>query len=210
MECFTRIEPTQRRETVGPTLVALAGYDRAVATAPGQAAIEAVARPLEFAARDDFARADRVVDLEKSVVASASAAAEAAIPKPAKDALRAVRDAFAQPLSAAELRPAIEKALTMQSRRSRMDPNACRDSGRSGPRHSRSARSAMCATCSFTSRRATTIAARWLRLATSRSDGAPPSWAGCWVVAMAPGAAVVDGAGACSRRLWAMTRARST
>ena len=98
-------------EAVGPALVALAGYDRAVATAPGQVAIEAVARPLEFAARDDFAHVDRVKDLEKSVSESARVAAEAAIPKPAKDALRAVRDAFAKPLSAAELRPAIEKAL---------------------------------------------------------------------------------------------------
>jgi ATP-dependent DNA helicase RecG len=83
----------------------------AVATPPGQRAIEAVRRPLEFAARDDFAQLDRVKDLEHSVAVAARAATEAAIPREAKQALRAVRDAFAKPLDPEARRPAVEKAL---------------------------------------------------------------------------------------------------
>jgi ATP-dependent DNA helicase RecG len=78
---------------------------------PGQLAIEAVRRPLEFAARDDFAHLDRVVDLEKSVSTAAAAAAAAALPPDARKRLRAVRDAFAAPLPPERRRPAVERAL---------------------------------------------------------------------------------------------------
>ncbi|MGH0028347.1 MAG: ATP-dependent DNA helicase RecG [Myxococcota bacterium] len=78
---------------------------------PGELAIEAVRRPLAFAARDDFAHLDRVVDLEKSVSSAADAASRAALPPEARKRLRAVRDAFAAPLDAAARRPAVERAL---------------------------------------------------------------------------------------------------
>ena len=45
---------------------------------PFQRALEAVLRPLEFAAADDFARLDRVSGLQASVVNAARAAAELA------------------------------------------------------------------------------------------------------------------------------------
>jgi ATP-dependent DNA helicase RecG len=82
-----------------------------VATSPGEAAIEAVARPLHFAARDDFAHVDRVRDLEASVVAAARAALDRSLPRETKTVLRGVRDAFAKPLEGNALRGAIETAL---------------------------------------------------------------------------------------------------
>ena len=82
-----------------------------MAASPGEAAIEAVARPLEFAARDDFAHVDRVRDLEASVVAAARSALDAALPREAKTLLRSVRDAFAKPLEGDALRRAVETAL---------------------------------------------------------------------------------------------------
>ena len=80
---------------------------------PGQAAIEAVRRPLVFAARDDFAHLEKVLDLEKSVAAAAGIAEHTAIPAEARKALRAVRDAFAAPLEAAARRKAVERALAL-------------------------------------------------------------------------------------------------
>ena len=82
-----------------------------VAPSPAELAVSAVQRPLEFAARDDFAHLDRVRDLESSVVASADRALELSIPRDLVAALRAVRDAFAAPLEDAQRRRTIERAL---------------------------------------------------------------------------------------------------
>jgi len=64
-----------------------------------QSAIAAVLRPLEFAARDDFATLDRVRDLEPTVSAAAERAASLAIPLEAKRELMRIAKAFS---SAAE------------------------------------------------------------------------------------------------------------
>jgi ATP-dependent DNA helicase RecG len=82
-----------------------------VAASPGQLAIEGVLRPLQFAARDDFARLARVKDFAASVEEAAASALELALPRELKQALRFVRVAFAGGPEAAELRAAIEAAL---------------------------------------------------------------------------------------------------
>jgi ATP-dependent DNA helicase RecG len=82
-----------------------------VEVSPGQAAIEAVIRPLEFAARDGFAKLDRVRDLEATVAAAARRALGLALPREVAGALREVRDAFKSPLAEDARRPAIERAL---------------------------------------------------------------------------------------------------
>ncbi len=64
-----------------------------------QSAITAVLRPLDFAARDDFAKIDRVRDLDRTVSVAAEHAAELAIPQEAKDALKQIARSFS---SAAE------------------------------------------------------------------------------------------------------------
>jgi ATP-dependent DNA helicase RecG len=78
---------------------------------PFQAALEAVLRPLGFAAREGFAHLDRVQDLEATVARAAAAARELAIPRAARDALRRVEEAFAAPLEPGELRRRVEAAL---------------------------------------------------------------------------------------------------
>ncbi len=78
---------------------------------PGLEALEALLRPLRFAARDDFAHAERVLDLERSVHAAAEQALRAALPRALRSALRAVSDSFAQPLEAAARRAATPRAL---------------------------------------------------------------------------------------------------
>jgi ATP-dependent DNA helicase RecG len=59
-----------------------------------QSAVIAVLRPLEFAARDDFSKLDRVRDLEQTVSIAAERAADLAIPKEAKDALKRIANSF--------------------------------------------------------------------------------------------------------------------
>ena len=81
-----------------------------MAASPGLEALEAVLRPLEFAARDDYAHADRVQNLERSVHAAAEAALGLALPRELKKVLVGVRDAFAKPLDVAKRRAAIERA----------------------------------------------------------------------------------------------------
>jgi ATP-dependent DNA helicase RecG len=78
---------------------------------PARASIEAVVRPLAFAARDDFAHADRVHGLEASVEEAASRAASGAVPPELRKALREVRDAFRSELDAEARRRAVERAL---------------------------------------------------------------------------------------------------
>lgn len=82
-----------------------------MASSPGQQAIEAVLRPLQFAARDGFAQLARVRDLEQSVHRAALAALECALPRELKKAVRGVRDAFSRPIPDADRRGEIEKAL---------------------------------------------------------------------------------------------------
>jgi ATP-dependent DNA helicase RecG len=83
-----------------------------VASSPAEQAIDAVLRPLEFAARDDFAHLDRVRDFEAGVLAAAERALELSIPRELATALRAVRDAFEAPLAADARRREIERART--------------------------------------------------------------------------------------------------
>jgi ATP-dependent DNA helicase RecG len=78
---------------------------------PFQAALDAVLRPLEFAARDGFAHLERVQDLERSVARAAARARALAIPADAREALRQVEEAFPGPLEAAERRRRVERAL---------------------------------------------------------------------------------------------------
>jgi len=59
-----------------------------------ESAIAAVLRPLEFAARDDFAKLDRVRDLEQTVSAAAQRAAALAIPTVAKETLQRIAASF--------------------------------------------------------------------------------------------------------------------
>jgi ATP-dependent DNA helicase RecG len=71
---------------------------------PFAAALEALAAPLEFAAKDDFVRADRVRDFEPSVTTAAERALALAIPPEARRLLEAVRARFAAPLADSEVR----------------------------------------------------------------------------------------------------------
>ncbi len=73
---------------------------------PLAAALHAVAAPLEFAAKDDFARAERVQGLETSVRAAAERALALAIPPEARRLLEGVRTRFAAPLASREERRA--------------------------------------------------------------------------------------------------------
>ena len=59
-----------------------------------QSVIIAVLRPLEFAARDDFSKLERVRDLEQTVSVAADRAADLAIPKEAKDILKRIAHSF--------------------------------------------------------------------------------------------------------------------
>ena len=77
---------------------------------PFQLAIEAVLRPLEFAARD-AAAADRIQDLEATVCAAARRVLALAIPGDARKILEHVAADFAEPVATAERTPAIESAL---------------------------------------------------------------------------------------------------
>jgi len=78
---------------------------------PFETALAGVLRPLEFAARDEFAHLERVQGLAATVVAAAERARELAIPKDARDALVKTGQAFAEPLEGPALRKAVERAL---------------------------------------------------------------------------------------------------
>jgi ATP-dependent DNA helicase RecG len=96
-----------RRETRFVARVGTLGF----VVSPGQAAVEAVARPLEFAARDGFLHQERVRDLEATVAGAARRALELAIPRELAQVLRDARDAFAKPLAEEARRPTIERIL---------------------------------------------------------------------------------------------------
>jgi ATP-dependent DNA helicase RecG len=78
---------------------------------PFQAALETVLRPLEFAAREDFAHLDRVKQLEATVSAAARRARVLAVPREAQAELRRVEDSLAAPRAPRARRGCIEAAL---------------------------------------------------------------------------------------------------
>ena len=78
---------------------------------PFQVAVENLMRPLEFAARDEFAGLARVRNLGESVAGAARTAAELAIPADTRKLLERVAQRFEQPLEAAAAREAVRAAL---------------------------------------------------------------------------------------------------
>jgi ATP-dependent DNA helicase RecG len=78
-------------------------------------AVDAVYKPIAFAAQDDFAHADRVHGLEAAIRRAADRALALQIPRDARRALEAVRGLFAQPLSREALRIEVPKALELLS-----------------------------------------------------------------------------------------------
>jgi ATP-dependent DNA helicase RecG len=76
-------------------------------------AVEAVYKPIAFAAQDDFAHADRVHGLEAAVRRAADRALTLQIPRDARRALEAVRGLFSEPLSREALRIELPKALSL-------------------------------------------------------------------------------------------------
>ncbi|MBW2268257.1 MAG: ATP-dependent DNA helicase RecG [Deltaproteobacteria bacterium] len=78
---------------------------------PFQRALEAVLRPLEFAAADDFARLARVRDLPASVSGAARSASALALPADVVKVLTRVAEEFEAELDAQALRKAVETAL---------------------------------------------------------------------------------------------------
>ena len=78
---------------------------------PFQLALEAVRRPLAFAARDDFAHLDRLQDLEKSISRALAAAQALAIPDDAREALAELGERWATPIGAEQKPREIQRAL---------------------------------------------------------------------------------------------------
>ncbi len=78
---------------------------------PFQTAIEAVLKPLEFAARDDFAHIDRVADLEATVVDAARRALLLAIPPDGRAALSKAIASLEPPRVGAERKAVIRRLL---------------------------------------------------------------------------------------------------
>ena len=77
---------------------------------PFQSAIAAILRPLEFAARDDFAKLDRVRDLEQTVSAAAERAAALAIPPDAEHELTRIARSFS-PAATDDLATRVREAI---------------------------------------------------------------------------------------------------
>ena len=78
---------------------------------PFQLALDAVRRPLAFAARNDFAHLDRVRDLEKSVFGALTAARKLAVPDDARKALAELNEGWGAPIDAIEKPREIQRAL---------------------------------------------------------------------------------------------------
>ncbi len=88
---------------------------------PFQLAVEAVLKPLAFAARADFAQLPRVRDLERSVSDAARCAGALAIPRDARDRLRRLQRAFEAPLDPKRCAREIDRVL--QALRPLADPS---------------------------------------------------------------------------------------
>jgi ATP-dependent DNA helicase RecG len=84
-----------------------------VAATPFAAAIEAVRRPLAFAAEQEFARVDRVRNLESSVAGASRRAAALAIPPDARVIFEKVAQRFASPLQGEARIAAVREALEL-------------------------------------------------------------------------------------------------
>jgi ATP-dependent DNA helicase RecG len=82
-----------------------------VGLSPFQTAIEAVLKPLEFAARNDFTHIDRVRDLEATVAATTSQALELAIPTDAEKLLTRVAKQLSGGQDEGRRRATIRRAL---------------------------------------------------------------------------------------------------
>ena len=78
---------------------------------PFQQALGALSKPLEFAARDGFARIARLPELEKNVADAAARARTLFVPLDVKQRFARVEAAFAKPLPEAQKRAAVERAL---------------------------------------------------------------------------------------------------
>ena len=158
-----------------------------MAASPFQAALEALLRPLEFAARDDYAALERVRDLGPSVVGGARAVVALSVPreiKPRLDALAGrfeadlgerAKDAVSRALAA--LRPLAEPAWSdaALARSPAVLPGI-------GPKTAQAlARRGLASVgaCSSTCRRAGTTAERSCGWAISRSVPGPRSSPGC-------------------------------
>ncbi len=74
-------------------------------------ALEAIRKPLRFAAADGFARADRVKGLEASLRGAVERAQTLAIPPDLRLTLTGIADLFAEPLEGDARRAAVERAL---------------------------------------------------------------------------------------------------
>ena len=72
---------------------------------PFQSAIEAALKPLEFAARDDFAHLGRVQDLEAAVAGAATRALTLAIPRDVRRVLEKMAKALKYVAGAAGMTP---------------------------------------------------------------------------------------------------------
>jgi len=84
-----------------------------VAATPFAEAIEAVRRPLVFAAEQDFARVDRLRNLESSVAGAARRAADLAIPSDARAIFEKIARRFASPLEGDARIAAVREALEL-------------------------------------------------------------------------------------------------
>jgi ATP-dependent DNA helicase RecG len=84
-----------------------------MAASPLQAAIEAIRKPLSFAARDDFAHLDRVRDLEETVLRAARRAAALAVPHDARELLQRVTGRFEERLDPEAAHRVIGSALEL-------------------------------------------------------------------------------------------------
>jgi hypothetical protein len=82
-----------------------------VGSSPFATALEAVLAPLDFAARDGFAHASRVRDLEETVARGARGAAELAIPDDLRNRFASLARAFEKPLEGQAREAAIRAAL---------------------------------------------------------------------------------------------------
>ncbi len=78
---------------------------------PFEQVIEAIRRPLEFAASDDFAHSDRLDRLEQGVGGAARGGLRLALPPELREALRAIAADFAGALEGEALRTAVRRGL---------------------------------------------------------------------------------------------------
>ena len=78
---------------------------------PFQLALEALLRPLEFAARDDFAALERVRNLAGSVTGATREVATLAVPADVRKTLEREAQRFEKPLEGDALREAVGRAL---------------------------------------------------------------------------------------------------